>query len=452
MSTVLKIIKKNIFRNYALLFILLFLIYSWTRGGLNTFYLDTDFGRDLSQISKLWIGQKVLWLGPTLSPGFHASPLYYYSLFPALFFGKGSAYSLLVANVIFAAVVLGALGYKRGTMLALTAIGFSPWFSSIAFHPGNGFTYVLWLLLSLICLWFEFPLTLSSLFLGISLSFHPAAIFAAPLLLYEWWRRKHEVKQAIASIIALIIPWSPIIVFEIITKGFLFRQWITHPSVGMQLAPSFTNIQALISTVGFPVVGLILIFIYLLFTGKERERVWLAASVLGVIFFGIVSKVPPHYLIGLTCLLYFTVTIIMVRRLWGRLLLGVLTLVYMGTLFIVPPPKTSPRSIGKIQSVVEQVAKNKTINKNEKIAVVAALDLENKVPQADDYRFFFRIKGFKVPEVTEYFTAQKLILFVENPGFDWKSWSTWETNEIGPKRIIQEQVINGIKVITFEKI
>lgn len=451
MSTVLKIIKKNIFRNYALLFILLFLIYTWTRGGLNAFYVDTDFGRDLSQISKLWIGQKVLWLGPTLSPGFHASPLYYYLLFPALFLGKGSAYSLLVANVIFAAVVLGVLGYKRGTMLALTAIGLSPWFSGLAFHPGNGFTYVIWLLLSLICMWFEFPLVLSSLFLGISLSFHPAAVFALPLLFYEWIRRKHEVKHAILSAIALIIPWSPIILFEIITKGFLFRQWITHPGVGISVAPNLINIQSLIQTSGVSLIGFIVVYIYLLFSGKAREKWWLLIASIGILFFAIVARVPPHYLLGLTCILYFTVAIIMVRRLWGRVLLGIITLFFLGSIFIASPPKKSVRSIGKIQSVVEQVTKNKTINKNEKIAVVAALDMENKVPQADDYRFFFRIKGFKIPEVTEYFTAKKLILFVENPKFDWKSWSTWETNEIGPKRIIQEQEIEGIKVITFEK-
>ncbi|MCX6731175.1 MAG: hypothetical protein NTZ55_04985 [Candidatus Roizmanbacteria bacterium] len=413
MSNVLKIIKKNIFRNYVLLFTLLFIIYLWTRGGLNTFYVDTDFGRDLSQLSKLWIGQKVIWLGPTLSPGFHASPLFYYLSFPALLIGKGSAYSLLIANIFLAIIVLAVLGVKRGTLLALTVIGFSPWFGTLVMHPGNGFTYVLWLLLSLICLWFEFPLIFSALFLGI---------------------------------------WTPIILFEIITKGFLFRQWITHPSVGMKIAPSLINVQTLIDTSGVSLFGFVVVFIVLLFSGKVRERWWLLLSTLGILFFGVVSRVPPHYLLGLTCILYFTVSIIMVKRVWGRTLLGIITLIFLGGAFISPTPKESLRSIGKIQSVVNQVAQNKTINKKEKIAVVAALDMENKVPQADDYRFFLRIKGFKIPEVTEYFTAQKLILFVENPRFDWKSWSTWETDEIGPKRIIQEQEINGIKVITFEKI
>lgn len=452
MSTVLKIIKKNIFRNYILLFILPLLVYVWTRGGLNTFYVDTDFGRDLSELSKLWIGQKVIWLGPTLSPGFHASPLYYYLFFPALFVGRGSAYSLLVANILFAILILAVLGFRRGTFLAFTVIGFSPWFSSVVMHPGNGFTYTLWLLLSLICLWFEFPLVLSALFLGISLSFHPAAIFAVPLLIFEWVRRKHEFKQAFVIIVSLLIPWTPLILFEIITKGYLFRQWIAHPSVGMKIAPSLVNLQALISASGVSLFGFGIIFIILLLTGKIREKWWLGLSVLSVVFFGIVSKVPPHYLLGLICILYFTIAMTMVRRVWGRIVLGVVTLFFLGRTLVSPFPKPSLRSIAKIQSVVNKVSQNKTINKKEKIAVVAALDMENKVPQADDYRFFLRIKGFKVPEVTEYFTAQKLILFVENPQFDWKSWSTWETNEVSPKRIIQEQEIEGVKVITFEKI
>lgn len=180
----------------ALTIVLFLLIFIWIRGGLDVVYLDTDLGRDLSEMSKLWIGTKVIWLGPRLSPGFHASPIYYYIFYPALIISHGNANSLIIFNLILATLSLGLFGYlgiKRfGTsfLLVIGMIGLFPWWSSIVLHPGNGYTYVIWLLLSLSCLWFELPLFFSALFLGLATSFHPAAIFAITLLFYEWFRRK----------------------------------------------------------------------------------------------------------------------------------------------------------------------------------------------------------------------------------------------------------------------
>lgn len=249
----------------------------------------------------------------------------------------------------------------------------------------------------------------------------------------------------------LTLPWSPIILFEIITKGFLFRQWITHPDVGMKIAPSLINVQSLVNTVGIPLFCSVIIYIVLLWFGKARERLWLLISGCGLLFFIIVSKVPSHYLLGLTCLIFFTVVVMLSKRSWGRILLGSIILLFLINIFTTASPRPSIRSIGKIQTVVEKVIQSHAIDKTDKIAVIAALDLENKVPQADDYRFFLRIRGFTALEVTSYASANKMIMFVENPRFDWKSWSTWETEQMGSKRIISEQEVQGIKVITFKK-
>lgn len=430
---------------------LFFLASIWFRGGLNSVFVDTDFGRDLSELSKLWIGQKVIWLGPTLSPGFHASPLYYYLFFPALLLGKGSAYSLLIANAVLALIILGVLGNKRGTLLALIFIGLSPFYRSLVLHPGNGFTYALWLILALISLWFEFPLFISSVCLGISLSFHPAAIFVLPILLYEWIRRRHELKQMGGIVLGLMAPWAPIILFEIITKGFLFRQWMAHPNVGMKMAPSLVNIQSLLTSNTVLLILFFIFYFFLIFIGKGRERWWLVISSLGFFFFAFVSRVPSHYLLGFTGLLYFIVSMILVQRNWGRILLGIMSIIFLIGICIAPLPSSSPRSIATLQSIVEVVTRDKAIQKTDKIAVVAALDLENKVPQADDYRFLLRVKGYTVLDVVNYAQANKMIMFVENPKFDWKQWSTWETEQIGSKRIIQELDIQSVRVIIFEK-
>jgi hypothetical protein len=142
---------------------------------------------------------------------------------------------------------------------------------------------------------------------------------------------------------------------------------------------------------------------------------------------------------------------VLVQRMWGRILLGVISIIFLVGIYAAPLPNSSTRSIAKLQSIVEVVTRDKAIKRTDKIAVVAALDLENKVPQADDYRFLLRVKGYTVLDVVNYAQANKMIMFVENPKFDWKQWSTWETEQMGSKRIIQELDMQSVRVIIFEK-
>lgn len=437
---------------------ILFLIFVWTRGGLDKVFFDIDLGRDLSEMSKLWTGTKVVWLGPRLDPGLHASPLYYYLYYPAILIARGDVHALIAFSILLAGFALGVFGFfsvKKWGLLGLLPviiIGLMPWWQSIALHPGNGYTYVIFFLLFLVALWFEFPLFLASLLLGISISFHPAAVFGLLLLVYEWRRQDHSLKSLIPMIFGLVIPSFPIILFEIITKGYLTRQWLAHPKSSIQFGPQLQNLFSMVQSSRFNFLTAIAIFLFTFFIAKKRMKAWLILSLTSSLFFALTAVVRGHYLFGVLLMLWFSVTIALLQNRFGKILLVFLTITSVITNVVftkIPPP--SKRSITKIDRAVTQFVKNSKINKAQKIAVLAILDKENKVPMADDYRYFLRVKGYRVLEVQQYSNADVFILFVEVPDFPWTSWSSWETDQFGKKEIIDQIEIEGIKIITYSK-
>ncbi len=434
-----------------------FLVGVWTRGGLDKVFFDVDIGRDLSEMSKLWTGTKVIWLGPRLEPGFQASPLYYYLYYPALVIARGNAHALIAFSILLAAsslVIFGFFSVKKwgvAGILLVIIIGLMPWWQSIALHPGNGYTYAIFFLLFLISLWFEVPIFIASLFLGISISFHPAAVFGLFLLFHEWWRKNHMVKPFVFMILGLVIPSFPIILFEIITKGYLIRQWLAHPISSIQFQPQLHNLfsMAQSSHVNFYIA--LVIFLLAFLTSKKRIRAWFFISLVGI-FFTLTAVVRGHYLFGVLLMIWFPITVAFMQNKLGKIILIFLTIVSVAAnvIFVKIPP-TSKRSISKIDRVVTQFIKNTKIAKNQKIAVLAILDNANKVPMADDYRFFLRVKGYRVLDVQQYLEANTLVFFVEAPDFPWQTWSSWETDQFGERKMIDQTEIEGIKIITYGK-
>lgn len=433
-------------------------LFFWTRGGFNSVYLDTDLGRDLSQLSNLWIGQKIIWLGPRLSPGLSASPIYYYLFYPALVIGMGDANSLIVFNLIIAASSISLFGFlairkwKLVGALSTLALGLMPLFMQTSMHPGNGITYLFLLLISITFLWFEFPIWASALFLGFAISFHPAAIFGLPFLIYEIIKRKGSVKKILIAALLLILPWTPIIVFEIITKGFLTREFLAQKSAGLVLQFNLTNIQNLFAFTGINYIIALASLITLTYFSKNRIRIWLVISLILLAPFFFVPTLPTHYFFGLTGI----IVIIFLTGLMesaGKKYISkiIIALMIVNSLLIFKTPPPAARNIEKIQSVVNSYMLNSKINKNDKIAVIAALGPEASSPQADDYRFFLRIKGYNVLDIPDYSKANILIEFIEYPGFDWKHWSTFETQQFGNRKLQDELKIQGVEVITYSK-
>lgn len=394
-------------RKKAILLVLIttiFLVSVWFRGGLDKVYLDSDIGRDLSEISKLWIGQKVIWLGPRFSVGLHSSPIYYYLFFIPVFLSGGSAHSLIIFNVILAASAIFLLGFLsikkygiKGILIPLV-IGLMPWWQEIAIHPGNGFTYAIFLLAFLTAFWFKLPVVLSSFLLGISVSMHPGAVFGLPFLLYEVLKSKTFLKKWIFSFFAFLLPFVPLIAFEIVTKGYWLGQWMAQPSYGLTL-----------------------------------------------------NTVPRHYLFGLITIIWFTAPLILIQKKFGRVFLALLSMYFLINILITPKPVASERPISKIEGAVDHLVKSENITNNERLALVVLKSLDTKTPQADDYRFFLRVRGFKVEEVSDYHKAEKLVIFVEGKKLDWENWNSWETDEFGKRGEPEIVKYDDMTIVIYSK-
>ncbi len=438
----------------ASLFILGFL---YLKGGLSSIFLDTDMGRDLYQMSNIYL-HKVVWLGPSLSAGFPTSPIYYYMFFPILYLAHGNANSLIVANIVIALAALlffGVMAIKkwgRPGLLPVLAIGLSPWFGQLAVHPGNGYTYALWLFVSLTALWYRLPLFYGATFFGLAIAYHPAAILVLPIFLYEWWMRGRSLVQLLLSFMVFALPWSPIIVFEIITKAFLTRSFFAHTGTGLTFGIGTSNLFGILSLSGLPITISIVLLLMAAITATKRARNWIFYVFFAIIFLSFFKPMPPHYLLGVLGTLWFMMTIIFLKNNLTRIILLLLIAFYITKIILSPPVVPAKRSISKMQKIVAALILTGKIDRNKSIAPVAILSLDNRVPQADDYRFFLRMKGYSVHDVNDYNLADTLILFIEEPKFPWERWSSWETDRFGKKKEYYRTAIEGVKIVVYDKV
>ncbi|HCE31370.1 MAG: hypothetical protein UT54_C0067G0007 [Candidatus Daviesbacteria bacterium GW2011_GWB1_39_5] len=437
--------------------ILLGLFSLWTYKGITETGIHVDLARDLNEVSNLWM-HKIVWLGPMTSANFPASPIYYYLLFPGLILSGGNGLSLIVSQTFFALFALGIFAFFQlkksfvSTILVILTIGLSPWWISSSSFIWNGHMYVSWVLLALVSLWFKKPLFISALLFGVSIAINPVAAMALPVLFYEWIIEKRRLKNLMHILLGLALPWTPIILFEIITKGFLTRHWLQYPSsAGITFIPNLGNIIRLINTIYLPntivaIIAAILTFLM----GSKRERYWLIFISLPLLFLAFTSPLRQYYTLGLICALSFIFVMIWSSKTIGKIILVIMIFLYTQTITFTPL-SFAGRSIQRMDNAVNTFIQNNNLDKTKKYAVVSVRDTQNSTPQADDFRFFLRTKGINALNIDEYPQADNLILFVEVPNFKWQEWEDWHILRFGKKRFLSNQNIDGIEIVMYEK-
>lgn len=436
------------------LLVILGLFVLWTYKGITETGIHADLARDLNELSNLWV-HKVVWLGPRTSAGFPASPIYYYLLFPGLLLSGGNGLSLIFSQAFFAVLALGLFAYFQikksfiSALLVILTIGLSPWWISASSLPWNGHMYVAWIFLALTSLWFKTPFFISALLFGISISVELATVLALPILFYEWLVREGRKKNFIYLLLGLIIPWTPILIFEIITKGFLTREWLQNPAAaGITFSPNLTNIQFLLSIIRISQVQAIAILIISFLIGSNRARCWLVFVCLPLVFVMLFTPFRDYYLFGLVCALTFIVVTILSSHVIGKIILIIFIFLYVQTISFLPFSFSS-RSIPGMSNNIDLFLQQSNLDKHKKYAVVSVRDLQNSTPQADDYRFFLRMKGIKALNIDQYPEADMLILFIEVPNFKWQNFDDWHINRFGNRKFISDQNINGTEIIIY---
>lgn len=437
------------------LIILLGLFSLWTYKGISEVGIHADLARDLNELSNLWV-HKMVWLGPATSVNFPASPIYYYLFFPGLLLSGGNGLSLIISHTFLAFLALGLFAYFQlkksliSTILVILTVGLSPWWINSASLPWNGHMYVLWVFLGLSSLWFKNPIFISSFLFGISIAINPAAILALPVLFYEWLSSKKLLKNLIYVLMGLLIPWTPIIIFELITKGFLTHQWLSNPSAaGFTFTKNGTaNITFLLNNMmvsqGMATTAWITTFLI----GSKREKWWLIFISLPLIFLAFSSPLRGYYLLGLMCALTFIIVVSWVPKTIGKIAMIVLIISYTQMIHLNPISFTN-RSIPRLDNVVNTFIQERHLDKTKKYAVVSVIDAKNSTPQADDYRFFLRTKGINTLSIDQYKQADFLVLFVEVPNFNWQNFEDWHIQQFGSRKFLSSQNIDGIEIIMY---
>ncbi len=441
---------------------LILLAIVWTNSGFDSLSFDTDLGRDLMQISNIQKGE-VVWLGPWLGPGLHASSAYYYLYYPSIVLFGGKIAGMVWFNLFLGLLAIGYFGYyalkKYGYagVAGTLVLGLLPLMNDNILHPGNGFSYMYFVLISFTALWFKAPFVIAAFAAGFAIALHPATGFLPAFLLLGWWMRGHKWKDALLGLLAFSLPLAPLIAFEIITKGYIIRSFLSRPSTnGIYLDFSSHNAHQVSHLLG---LSLLTLGTFLGITGYQvtrdkgnTKKVWFSLTLFFFFFILFFQNLIWRYLFAIAIMvIFFIVVIFMQRKATTLLLVVVATILFTGSPLFNPLPKTA-RTIENIESIADTISENNLISRDKKIAIVSALTHNTEVPQADDYHFLLRNRGFTVMNVTEYAQAEQLLYVIEVPGFNWQNWSNWEINSFGNKKLIKVQAFNeNVTLVVYDK-
>lgn len=446
------------FKRFTLLSIL-GLIYVYI--GISNVSIDADLARDLSFISDILI-KKVVWLGPQLSVGFPISPLYYYFFIPLLVLTSGNPYSLLLTPVLasLASLLICLYVSKINKFLSHILVGtvsLSHMWLLISSTIWNGYLYLPFLFASISILWFKKNLFFSLLLYGISCAIHPAALLIAPLYMYEWFKQEDKIKNLLIGAALLLLPWSPILVFESITRGFLIRQFLAQSSslstVVFQIDSK--NLVVLANTFSLPLSIFIILFVILVAIATGRARKWLLLIGIPLVFLVLCPQLHTYYLYPISITLLFIWIIVLSKYLLGKIVLVSILIfeVFFVSLYLCKLSTSSEqrRSFELIEQLVSTSMQQLEVPKDQRVAVIHIRDEQNSTPQGDEFRFFLRLQGYTAVNIPEYPQAEYLLYFIEIEPFDWHSFSDWHTEYFGKKVYVNQMKIDTIKVVLFKR-
>ncbi len=291
----------------------------------------------------------------------------------------------------------------------------------------------------------------AALLLSCAVALHPAAAVIAPLWIYEYVRRKASRLTLASSATVSFVPWLPLLAFEVITRGYLFRQW--HSSTHTDGLQIHLNIHALADAVqhsSLPGALLLMLVVLTFIQGTRRMRWWMVLALLPLLFFSATTHIQDYYYYGMLTACSFVWGVTLVRTRSGTFFLGALTCTAI--LWMLRHPLPSPtRPIDQIQHTATTLIQMHSFTPDDTIALVSVLDYKNSGPQADDYRFFLRTAGFSAVSIPEYPIASYLAVIVEDPTFAWKDWSDWHTEYFGARELLKVQKVADTTIILYSR-
>ena len=176
-----------------------------------------DQERDYNTVKAIVVDHKFTLIGPRVvsSAGFFLGPFYYYLQVPffILFRGDPLYGAYFTAAINFLTYLLIYFLLSRLTSSRLTAFTAALLWLTTANRTGWNVSFVP-LFFLLFIYFYKRPLLLTFIFF-LSLNFHPQMIFLGPLWLYALTKHKLSLRQISLLVAAAILPFLPLIVFDL---------------------------------------------------------------------------------------------------------------------------------------------------------------------------------------------------------------------------------------------
>lgn len=209
---------------------------------------------------------------------------------------------------------------------------------------------------------------------------------------------------------------------------------------------------------GLNIIWTVFLWLFVGLTGsKKKLKIWYLIASFSIVLFAFISPMPDRYLYGIMTIVYFIIALSLTRKRWGWLILSIVIILLIRNV-IKNPAQLVERSIPILENNINVLIERGQINNRQKIAVLTAFKAYMNItpqggstPQSNDYRFFLRTKGYQALDVPKYSQADVLIMFIEDPDFDWQEWRSWELDQFGEKKLRLLTTLGQTRIIVFDK-
>jgi len=458
-----------------------FILYSYRL--IPSYSFDSDFARDLSEMFDISQGKFKL-LGPNSSfGGLQTGPYYYYIFVPIFLLTRFNINSVLLMNVLLYSLALGYFFYKAAikynllkAALSTASLALFPLFIFAARNPGNAFTYLPFLLFFLTYLVFDEyekkPILFFLGFLaGLIMNFHYSnttiLIFLSLLILLTL----NKKVRIVYFLFGFGLAFLPLIFFEI-RHGFIMLKttFLTKSSQGFlenrQLAGAAGGNKNLLVNFFFisqevkkylmlnPLLYFILTALLFLKQSFHKKFLYLYLTALASFLFLVIAlrfQYAFFYTFPVILLLYFTFVVLLLESRYFFLLL-ILPFISVSQ-FPSSLYGKSTRPAKKFQNAVEYSIRNGLVSKSDKFNIISVRPNVVITPHGQEYRLFFKMKGYRPDSIFEYDKSEILLVFSEDPGFKLNSLNSWEINQFGKAFIKnrEEFSTDSIKIYKITK-
>jgi len=461
------------------LFIVLFFTLLYTHNLIPATSFEGDLARDAYDMLKIAKGDFTL-LGPKLSfGGIYSSPFYYYLFAPILFLFRFNFESVIYSNAIFFAITLGVFFYNLypklktfKTLLLTLCLGLTPLGIFLARHPGNAFTIMIFLQLLLLFFFVKPKFSLASLVItgflsGVVVSLHPVTLLIVAPLFWLVYQRAQKKHQLLFYFLAALIPFIPLILFELkhnfimFTNTFIhqsYKTFVNNENLGGPLQVSanpFKNLFILNQKLQLylllgPVFLLILGWVFGFQKPTAKKLLTITTLSFLLIVLTLRFQFAIHYLFPFAFLILFVSLFVIVQTKYYYLLV-----IYLFILIWQFPKdyyQATNRQLNRFEQVVNKLIDSNFLQNTANLNVLQVRKNEATTPYGFEYRYFLLKNNISTLNEFQYPQSQNLLVLSET-NIKPKQISNWEMNQFGKTnwKNVRKTRIENIQVYFISK-